>query len=106
MSLSMRPGHVLRKPCLIALSILDVVGLKSAACKYWDISGFKVCAIMLFTKFSGCCGPRCTSHIPVFLFLVPLIISFPFCWVDISFLSSVMVHPSSHKIPNDINGAV
>ena len=63
-----------------------------------------VCARVLFTTISGCCVPRGTSHIPVFLFLVLLIIYFPFFWID--FFSSVMVHPSSNKTPTNINGSV
>ena len=42
MSFSVRPGHIFRKPCLIALRRLAVVGLKSSACKYWASSGFEV----------------------------------------------------------------
>ena len=68
MSISVKPGQVFRKPFLIALSRLAVVGLKIAACKYWDSSGFEVCAIMLCTTFSNYCGPRGTSHIPVLFF--------------------------------------
>ena len=41
-----------------------------------------------------------------FLFLAPLIISCPLFWTDITCLSSVMVHPSSHINPNDMNGSV
>ena len=93
MSFSVRPSQVFRKPCLIALGILAVFGLKSAACKYWAGYGFEVCARMLLTKFYDCCGPRGIYHIPVFLFLVPLIISSPLFWMDIYCLSSVMVHP-------------
>ena len=77
MSFSVRPVHVFRKPCLIALRILAVVELKSAACKYRASSGFEVCAIMLCTTFFDCCVPRGTSHIPVFLFLDNLIIYSP-----------------------------
>ena len=106
MSFSVRPGHVFRIPCLIALRILAVVGLKISACKYWASSGFEVCARIFSTKFSDFCVPRGNSHIPVLLFLVPLIISFPLFCIDISCLSSVMIHTSSNKIPNDINGAV
>ena len=80
-SFSVIPGQVFRKPYLIDLRRLDVVGLKSAACKYWASSGFEVCAIMLFTTFSDCCGPRITPHIPVSLFLAPFIISSPFFWM-------------------------
>ena len=105
-SFSVRPVQVFRKPCLISLRRLAVVGLKSAACKYLASSGFEVCARMLFTTFSDCCGPRGTSHISVFLFLIPFILPSPFLWMDIACLSSVMVHPSSHKTPNDINGDV
>ena len=103
---SVMPGHVFSKPCLISLRILSVVGLNSAACKYWVSYGFEICARMLLTTFSYFCGSRGTSHIPVFLFLVPFIISSPFSWIDISFLSSMMVHPSSHKTLNNINWAV
>ena len=78
MSFSIRPGQVFRKHFLIALRRIDVVGRNSAACKYCDGYGLDVCARMLFTTVSGCCVPRSTSHIPVFLFLVPLIIYFPF----------------------------
>ena len=88
-----RPGQVFRKLCLIALRRLVVVGMKSAACKYWDSSGFEVFAIMLFTTFSDCCVPRGTPQIHVFLFMVPLIISSPLLWMEIVSLSSVMVHP-------------
>ena len=83
-----------------------MVGLKSAACKYWASSGFEVCARILGTTFSDCCVPRGTYHIPVFLFLVPLIISSPLFWIGMSCLSIVMVHPLSHETPNDINGSV
>ena len=76
MIFSMRPDQVFRKPCFIIVSRLAVVGLESAACKYWASSGFGVCASMLFTTFSDCCVPRGTSHITVFSFLVPLIIYF------------------------------
>ena len=102
----LRPGQVFRKPCLIALRILAIVGLKSAACKYLASSSFEVCARMLLTTFSDFCVPRGTSHIPVLLFLVPLIISSPLFWMEIACLSSMMVHPSSHKTPNYIIGAV
>ena len=61
---------------------------------------------MLFVTASDCCVSRGTSHIPVLLFLVPLIISCPFFLTGGSCLSSVMVHPSSHKTPNGISGDV
>ena len=98
--------QIFRLPFLVALRILAVVEMKSAACKYWASSGFEFFSRMLFTTFSDYCGPRGTSHIPVFLFLVPLVISSPFFWMIISCLYSVMVHPSSHKTHNNINGAV
>ena len=104
-SFSVRYGQIFRKPCLIALRRLAVVGLNISACTYLASSGFEVCYRILFTTFSSCCVSRGTSHIPVFFFLVPLIISSPFLWMEISCLSSVLVHPSSHKTPNDINGA-
>ena len=105
-SFYVRPGQVFRKTCLIDLMRLAVVGMKSAACKYLDSSGFEVCARMLSTTFSYCCGPRDTSHSPVFLFLVPFIISSPLFWIDIAYLYILMVHTSSHKTTNDINGSV
>ena len=90
---SVKPGQVFRKPCLIPLRRLAVVEIKSSACKYLASSGFEVSARMYFTTFSDCCGLRVPSHIPVFLFLVPLIVYSPFFWMEIYFLSSVMVHP-------------
>ena len=92
MIFSMRPGHVFRKPCLVALRKLAVVGLNSAACKYWDSSSLDICAIMLFTTVCDCWVPKGIFYIPVVLFLVPLIIYFPFFYTDISYLSSVMLH--------------
>ena len=106
MSFSVRPGHIFRKPCLIVLRVISVVDLKSTACKYWASYSFKVFSIIFFTTFSDFCDPRGTSNIPVFLFLVTLMISSPFFWIDISCFSSVMVHPSSYINHNDINGAV
>ena len=106
MIFSVRPGQVLSKHFLIYLRRLAVVGLKIAACKYWYSSSFEFFTSIFSMKFYDCCGPRGTSHIPVFLFLVLLIISSPFFSMDIFCLSSVMVHLSSHNTPNDINGAV
>ena len=103
MSFFMRHVQVFRKPFLVALITLAAFGLKSSACKYWASYGCEFCDRMLFTTFSDCCVPRLTYHIPVFLFLIPLIIYFPLFWIEIYCLSSVMVYPSS---PNDINGAV
>ena len=98
-----RSGQVFRKPCLISVRRLAVVGMKSYACKYWASSVFEVCARMLFTTFSDCCVPRGTSHIPGFLLLITFIVSYPFFRIDIFRFSSVMVHPSSLKTSNDIN---
>ena len=98
MSYLVKPGHIFRKPCLIDLRRLDVVGLKSSACKYWYSSGFEVCVRMFCTTFYDCCVRRGTSYITVLLFLFPLIISSPLLWMEISCMSSVMVHPSSHKL--------
>ena len=92
MSFSMRHSHVFRKRCLIDLRRISVVGPKSAAYKYRASYGFEVCAIMLFTKFSDCCGPRGTYHIPVFLLMVPLIISSSLFLMGIYCFSTVMVH--------------
>ena len=63
-----------------------MVGIKSAACRYCDSSGLDVCDRMLFVTASYFCVSRGTSHILYFFFLVPLIISCPFFWTDISFL--------------------
>ena len=90
---SVRPGQVFRKPGLISLRRLTLVGLKSAACKYWASYGSEVFVRMLFAKFSDCCGPRGTSQIPVFLFLFPLILYSLFFWVDMSCLPNLMLHP-------------
>ena len=48
----MRLGQVLRKPGLIALSRLAVVGIKSTAWKYCASSGLVVWTIMLFSTIS------------------------------------------------------
>ena len=100
------PRHVFRKPCLMDFIRLAVVGLNSAACKYCAGSGFYVCARMLFIIATGCWFYRGASHIPFFLFLVPLIIFCPFYWTDIYCFSSLMVHPSSHNTSNKINVGV
>ena len=104
--ISVRPGQVFRKPFLIALNRIAAVGLKSAAYKYLASSVFEVCARIGFTTFSDCCDPRGTSKIPALLFLAPLIISSLLFWMEIVCLSRVMVNPSLHKTPNDINRAV
>ena len=57
---SMRPVQVLRKPCLIALRRLDVVGMKSAAWRYCASSGLVVWAIISFPKISDCFVSRGT----------------------------------------------
>ena len=85
---------------------LSAFGMNSPAYKYCTSSGIAVLTRMLFVTASDCRVSRGTYHITVFLFLVPLIIYCTLFWTDIYCLSSVMVHPSSHKTPNDINGAV
>ena len=106
MSSSVRPFQVLRKPCLIALVRFAIVGMKSAARRYCHISGLGVWTIMLFATIYYCCFYRVTYHIPVCLFLLIFIIICPLFWNDISCLSSVMLHQSSHKTPNDISEGV
>ena len=103
---SVRSGHVFSKDFFIALKRLVVVGLRSAACRYCDSSGLDVCTRILFVADSDCCVSRGTYHIPFFLFLVTLIIYFPFFWTNISCLSSVVVHPLSHKTPTGISEVV
>ena len=76
------------------------------AWRYCDSSGLVFWASIVFVTASYCCVSRRTYHIPIFLFLVPLIIYCPFYWTAISCLSSVMLHQLSHKTPNDISGAV
>ena len=100
-----RPGKVFRFPCLVALRRLDFVGIKIDAWRYCASSGLVVWSRMLIVTDSVFFY-RGNYHIPVCLFLVPLIFSCPFFWTDISWLSSVMVHTSSHNTPNYINGAV
>ena len=102
----MRPIQVFRKPCLIDLRRLAVAGLKISAYRYCDSSVLFVWARMLLDIASDCCVSRGTYHIPVFLFLVPYMIYCPFLGTNISCLSSVMVHPLSHKTPNYISGDV
>ena len=62
MSFSVRPVHFFRKPCLIALRRLAVVGLKSAACKYWASSGLEVCAIIFYHIFLLFCPQGNLPH--------------------------------------------
>ena len=87
-------GQVFREPFFIAMRRLVFFGVKSDAYKYCDCSGLYVWSIMLFLTDFYCCVSRVTSHITVFLFMVPLIISCPFFWIDISCLYSVVVHSS------------
>ena len=82
-SFSVRSGHVFGNAWFIALMRLAVVGMKISACRYYDSSGLFVCTRILFFTSSDCCVSRVTSHIEVFLFLVPLIISCQFFWTDI-----------------------
>ena len=51
---SVRHVHIFRKTCLIVLSRLAIVGLKSAAWKYCASSGFDVCARTLFVTAPDC----------------------------------------------------
>ena len=101
-----RPSQVLSKPYLIALRRLAVVGLKQNFGGTVLVLVLAVWARMLFSIASDCCVSRGTFHITPCLFMVPFIIYCPFFWTDISFFYSVMVHPSSHKTPDDISGAV
>ena len=98
MSFSVRPGQFFRKPLFIALGSIAVFGLKNTAYNYCDSSGLFVWVRMLFTTVSDCCVSKGTSHITVCLFLVDFIISCPLLRTNISCLSSLMVHTSSHKI--------
>ena len=101
---SVRTDQVFRKLFwLIALMRLAVGGLKISSCKYWASSGFEVLIECCLPHFVIFVAQRGTSHIPVFLFLVSLIISSPLLWMDISCLSIMMVHPPSHITPNHIN---
>ena len=74
MSLSVSPGQVVRKPCFIELRRIDLIGMKSVACRYCASSGLVVWSRMLFTIIYECCVSRVTSHITVCLLLVPFII--------------------------------
>ena len=49
-----RPVHVFRKPCLVALVRIAVVDMNSDACKYCASYGFDVCSRMLFITAAGC----------------------------------------------------
>ena len=102
----LRPVHVLRKPFFIDLRRIVAVGISSFAWKYYANYGLVFWYIILFTTGFYFCGARLTSQIPVCLFLVPfnifssLYCTVVYCW------SSVIVHPSSHRIPNNMNGSV
>ena len=61
---------------------------------------------MLFTAVSDCFVSRVTSHAPVCLLLVPFNNYFSLFWADKPCLYSLIVHPLSHKNPNDISGSV
>ena len=106
MSFSLRHGQIFRKPCLVALMRLSVFGPKSAARVYYACSSLVVRDRMSFATISDYCVSRETSHIPVHLFLLPFIIFYRIFGTDVSCLSSVMLHPSSHKTLNDISGVV
>ena len=84
MSFLERPGYVFRKPFLFSLKRISVVGMKSSECRYCASPGLYVCARMLLVTASYCCVSKETSHITVFLFLVPLIISCTLLWTYIS----------------------
>ena len=71
---SVSPGQVLRKPSFVDLRRFGVVGIKSEACGYCASYVLVVWSRMLVAEISDCCVSRVTFHIPVFLFLVPLII--------------------------------
>ena len=62
---SLGPVQVFRKLCLIAFRRIAVVGLKSDACKYWDSSGFEVCARMFLPHFLIVVDP---GELPTFLY--------------------------------------
>ena len=103
---SVRPRHVLRKPCLINLRRRVFVGIKISTWKYFENSALVVWSRILFTICFYCCVSIGTSHIPVCLFLVPLNIICPlFCTVIIC-CSSLTVHPLSHSTPYNMSGTV
>ena len=106
MRFSVMPVQVFRKPCLVELSSLAVLGLKIASCRYCASSGLFLWEIMLFITVSYCCVSRDISHISFCFFLVPFIIYFRLLWTEISCLYSGMVNPSSQKTHNDISGSV
>ena len=105
MIFSVRLGQLFRKPCLIGLRRIGAIGLKSDAWVYCSSSGLVVWGIMLFYTNSDCCVSMVTSHITVCLFLVHFIICCTF-FTDISCFYIMMVHPSSHRTPNDISASV
>ena len=95
---SVRPGQVFREPCLVALRSLDAVGMKISELSYCASYGLVVYSRMLFVTASYFFQDNFPHS--------SLIVSCPFLWNKISCLYSVLVHPSSHKTPNDISGAV
>ena len=70
-------------------------------CQFWfDYMGHNI----IYHNFY-CYISRGTSHIPVCMFLVYFNICCLFFYTVIYCLSSVTVHPSSHKTPNNITGS-
>ena len=104
--ISVRTGQVLSNFCLIDLRKLDVVGMKSSALRPCASSGLHVWARIVFVTAADCFVFSVTHHIPVFMFLVALIVSCPFFRTGVSCLYSFMVHPSSNNTSNYISGAV
>ena len=101
MSFYVRPGQVSRKSCLVALSRIDAVGLKSATRRYCASYGLVVWSIMLFTTTSDCCVSRVTSQITVLLFLVNFIICCSLFWTDISCLYNLVIQTLSNRTPKN-----
>ena len=106
MGFSVRPGQVFRKTCLISLRRLSDVGAEK----------FRMEILLQF--WFSCLGQNVICHNFWLLYIhgnfphYSLLVSGYFYyflsifWTDISCFYSVMVHPSSHKTPNDINGSV
>ena len=91
---SMRPGQVLSKPSFIALRMIFVGDIKSAAWEYCAGYGLVIWARMFFTSSVYCCVSMRNFHILVDLFLLPFNICCQFClltFIDVMLFHQVVI---------------
>ena len=92
---SVRPGHVLSKPILVALMRIADVGLNSVTWKYCASSGLVVWDRMLFTTFFIVLFPGNFPHSYVF---VPGAFNLCFPFFGLSFLVGLVLWCIHHHI--------